>query len=203
MYGTRPIATSTTSASIVSTAPPAAGSTLAFRVLPDVSIAGDLGREFECHALLGQDALELLADFGIHAGQDAVEEFDDDDLRAEAAPHRAELQPDHAGADHEKLRRHLRERERAGRRHDARLVDLDALQARDIRAGRDDDVLRLDGLRLAVRAGHLDLAGRDDLAAADERVDLVLLEQERNAVDVAGDALVLELHHCRQVERRP
>ena len=161
-----------------------------------------LRRQFERHALLLQDALELLADLGVHAGQDAVEKFDHRHLRAEAAPHRAELEPDHAGADHEQLLRHLVERERAGRRHDALLVDLDALQPRDIRAGRDDDVLRLDRLRLAVRALHLDLAGRRDAAVADEGIDLVLLEQERDALDVAVDALVLEFHHRRQIELR-
>jgi hypothetical protein len=37
---------------------------------------------------------------------------------------------------------------------------------------------------------------------ADERVDLVLLEQERDALDVAVDAFVLEFHHRRQIELR-
>ena len=40
MYGTRPIATSTTSASMVSAVPPpAAGSILTFRIFPEVSTA--------------------------------------------------------------------------------------------------------------------------------------------------------------------
>src|SRR5207237_10333861 len=57
-----------------------------------------------------------------------------------------------------------------------------------------------DRLRLPVCALYFDLAGRRDAAVADEGVDLVLLEQERDALDVAVDALVLELHHCRQIE---
>ena len=106
--------------------------------------AGDLGAELERKALLLEDALELLGDLAVHAGQDAIEEFHHGDLGAEAVPHRAEFEPDHAGADDQQLRRHLVERQRAGRRHDALLVDLDALQPRDIGAGGDDDVLGLD-----------------------------------------------------------
>ena len=99
-------------------------------------------------------------DLAVHAGQDAVEEFDHRHLRAEPPPHRAELEPDHAGADHEQVLRHLVERERAGRGHDALLVDLDAREPRHVGAGGDDDVLGLQRLRLAVGAFHLDLAGR-------------------------------------------
>src|SRR5260221_13470331 len=78
--GTRPIDTSTTSASIDSAAPPAVGWTI---------------------ALLFEDALDLSADLAIHSRQDAVEELDHDHLGAETAPHRTELKPDHAGADDE------------------------------------------------------------------------------------------------------
>ena len=48
----------------------------------------------------------------------------------------------------------------------------------------------------------LDLAGRGDAGRAEERVDLVLLEQELDALDVAVDALLLERHHLREVELR-
>ncbi len=116
-------------------------------------------------------------------------------------PDRAELEPDHAGADDQKAAGHLVQRQRAGRRHDALLVDLDALQSRDVGAGGDHDVLGLDGLGLAV-AGHLDLAGTEDLAGALQHVDLVLLHQELDALDVAVDALLLEVHHRRQIELR-
>ena len=56
--------------------------------------------------------------------------------------------------------------------------------------------------RLAVRGRHLDLAGRRDAADALDAVDLVLLEQVVDALDVAVDAFVLELHHRGEVERR-
>ena len=50
---------------------------------------------------LVSDALELLGDLAVHARRDAVEELDHRHLGAEPAPHRAQLQPDDAGADHD------------------------------------------------------------------------------------------------------
>jgi len=117
-------------------------------------------------------------------------------------PYRAELKPDHAGADDQQLPRHLVERERAGRRHDALFVDLDALQARDVGARRNDDVFRLQGLGLAVAARHLDLAGAEYPALAVDDIDLVFLHQEVDALDVAVDALLLEIHHRGKIEFR-
>src|SRR5215216_3195083 len=162
--------------------------------------AGDLGTELESKALLFEHALELLCDLAIHARQDAIEEFDDHDLSAEPFPDRAKLKPDHARADDQKLLRHFFQRQRAGRRHDALLVDLDAFQPRDIGAGGNDDVLGLERLRLAVTACDFDLAGAEDFALAIDDVDLVLLHQELDALDVAVDALLLEVHHRWQIE---
>ncbi len=54
--------------------------------------------------------------------------------------------------------------------------------------------------RLAGRALDHDLAGRGDERLALQPVDLVLLEQERDAVDVGGDRVVLVLHHGGHVE---
>ena len=92
--------------------------------------------------------------------------------------------------------------ERAGRRHDALLVDLDAGKPRDIGAGGDDDVLRLQRLRLAVVGFHLDLAGRDDAAGAAKGFDLVFLEQKVDALDVALDVPVLVFEQRRQIDAR-
>src|ERR1700730_10776981 len=164
--------------------------------------AGDLGAELEYKPLLFQDALELFGDFALHARQEAVEKFHHGALRAEPVPHRAELEPDHAGADDQHFLGHPVERQRTGRRHDALLVDLGAFQPRDIGAGGDDDVFGLEQLRLAVAARHLDLAGAEDPARAADDVDLVLLHQEFDALDVAVDALLLEIHHRWQIELR-
>ena len=182
--------TSTTSASMVSAAPPFAGSTVALSRGPLAIDGGDLRRQLEGHALLFEQALRLFAHLAVHAGQRAVEEFDHDHLGAEPPPHRAELEPDDAGADHQQPLRHLVERQRAGRGDDALLVDLDAVEPRHVGAGGDDDGLRLQHLRLAVLAFDLDLAGRGDAAGAVEGLDLVLAEQEIDALDVAVDRLL-------------
>ena len=164
--------------------------------------AGHLRRQFECDALLFEQALELATDLAVQSGQDAVEELDHDHLGAETTPHRSELEPDHAGADDKKPRRHFVQDQRTGRGHDALLVDLDAAQPRHVRAGGDDDGLAFNRLAGAVGRFHLDLAGRGDAADSREGVDLVFLEQEGDAFDVAVDALVLELHHGGQIELR-
>ena len=80
------------------------------------------------------------------------------------------------------------------------LVDVDAGQPGDVRAGGDDDALGLELLLAAVCVGHLDLAGPEDRARAVDGVDLVLLEQEGDAVDVALHALVLEGQHLGEIE---
>ena len=54
----------------------------------------------------------------------------------------------------------------------------------------------------AVLADDLDLSHGRDASGAVEHLDLVLPEQELDALDVAVDALVLERHHLRQIERR-
>src|SRR5580698_10179881 len=114
--------------------------------------ARNLGAKLERETLLLEDALELLGDLAVHAGQDAIEKFDHGDLRAQTVPHRTEFKPDDAGADDQELARYLVERQRAGRRHDTLFVDLDAFETRDIRSRCNDDVPGLDGLGLAVVA---------------------------------------------------
>ena len=53
---------------------------------------------------------------------------------------------------------------------------------------------------LPLVAGDLDLAGRGDAGVPVHRVDLVLLQQERDAVDIALNALILEGEHGGEVE---
>ena len=61
-------------------------------------------------------------------------------------------------------------------------------------------VFGLQRLRLAVVGFHLDLAGRGDAAGAAKRLDLVLLEQEVDALDVAVDVLVLVFDHRGEID---
>ena len=124
------------------------------------------------------------------------------DLGAEAAPHGAELQADDAGADDHEALRHALELERAGGGDHHLLVDLDARQAGHVGARGDDDVLRLEHLVRAVLGRHLHLARRGDARGAEEGIDLVLLEQELDALGVAVDALLLEGQHRLEIERR-
>ena len=157
-------------------------------------------RELELEALLFENALELLGDLAIHARQDAVEIFDHRDLGAEAAPDRAEFEADDAGADDDQFLRRRGKRERAGGGNNHLLVDIDARQARDIRAGRDYDMFgRMRDL--AVRALDRDFAGRGDPRLALKPVNLVLLQQEGDAGDIGGNRVVLVLHHRAHVER--
>ena len=159
-----------------------------------------LDDELELHALLAEDALELLADLAVHARQDPVEILDHGHLGPEAAPDRAEFEADDAGADDEELARDLFQGERPGGGDDDLLVDGDAGELRDVRARGDDDVLRLQELVAAVLGQHLDAAGAGEPRGAAIGVDAVLLEQELDALGVAVDAVLLEGHHLREVE---
>ncbi len=105
VLGRRPIATSTASASIVSGDPPAAASTAIVAASPATVTPVTLVDELELDALLLEELVGFLADLAVHAGQDLVEIFDHGHLGAEPLPHRAELEPDHAAADHDEVLR--------------------------------------------------------------------------------------------------
>ena len=89
--------------------------------------AGHLMAELEGEALLHEHLLEGGGDFIVQARRDAVEELDNGDLRAEAVPHAAQLQPDHPCADDDQMLRHLVQLQRAGGGDDALLIDLNTL----------------------------------------------------------------------------
>ena len=182
MFGRRPIDTRTTSASIVEASPPAAGSTVRTTLPPFFfSALVTLVEVPDVEALLLEDLRAFLADLAVHAGQDLVEKLDDDDLGAEPPPDRAELQPDHAAADHHHRLGHLVELERGGGIEDDLMIDLDAGQRRDAGAGGDDEILRLVAL-----AADVDRILGGEFGMALQPFDLVLPEQE---FDAAGEAL--------------
>ena len=70
---------------------------------------GHLRRKSELYSLPLENAAELSADLVVHPRQDAVEEFHDDDFRAEPPPDRADFEADHAGADHKQPLRYALE----------------------------------------------------------------------------------------------
>ena len=163
--------------------------------------ARDLGAELEYHALLLQDLLEFLRHFAVHAGRDPVEKLDHGDLGPQPAPDRAHLEADIAGTDHEQVLGHPLEIERAGGGDDAVLVDGDAGQRHDVGAGGDQHVLGRELLDRAIVAQlRHDLARALDPAGAEHVVDLVLLEQELDALGQGLHDLVLVAQHRRQVE---
>ncbi|MNK78658.1 hypothetical protein D3C87_982990 [compost metagenome] len=69
--------------------------------------AGHFRTQLEADALLAQGTLQGFACFAVDARTDPVEEFDHRHLRAQAPPHRAQLQPDHARADHHQMLWHF------------------------------------------------------------------------------------------------
>ena len=131
-----------------------------------------------------------LADLVVHPGHDTVQKLDDRHFRAEPPPDRAELEADDAGADDQELLRHLRRgparpsmtrcafrryRCRAAGPHRSRWRSRSPLVSERLASS-------VDGL-------HRNLAGRGDAADAVISVDLVLLEQELDALDVAVNTL--------------
>ena len=119
-------------------------------LFPDVSTPVTLVPSLNAKPCFFEDALELLATSPSMPGRIRSR----NSTTVTFAPSRRQTEPSSSPITPAPMTsrgsRHLVQRQRAGRRHDALLVDLDALQPRDIGAGGDDDVLGLDRLRLAV-----------------------------------------------------
>jgi hypothetical protein len=124
-----------------------------------------------------------------------IEIFDDGDFCAETAIHCAELQPDHAAADHDQLAGHFIQLQSACGRNDFFLIDLDAGQGHDIRSRGDDDIIGL--IDFAI---DIDLAFSRDLAVPFKARDFVFLEQKLNALGVGLDDFILKAHHLFEIE---
>ena len=110
-------------------------------LLADRSTRTTLVGKLEGKPLLAEEPLKLLGDLEIGARQNAVEKLDHRDFGAEPPPHRTELEADHPRPDHHQMFGHLVAAQRAGRRHDLFLVDVDALEPRRVGARGDDDRL--------------------------------------------------------------
>ena len=145
----------------------------------------------EGHALLFEQALGLLADFAVHAGQHAVEELDHGHLRAEPPPHRAELEADDAGADHQQTLGHLRS---------ASAPVEETMRFSSISMPRSRATSEPVAMTMALVSSVCvlpsspltsTLPGAAMRPAPMKGVDLVLLQQKLDALDVAVDALSL------------
>src|SRR6185436_17506983 len=123
---------------------------------------------------------------------------EDRDFRPETPPDAAELQADDARPDHAEALRDRREGERPLVVADDLVVDDRVRQLPRLRPGRDDHVLRLD--RLLARLDRVAVAAALELAEAADPLDLVLLEEELDALRHLGDDGVLARLHLRHVD---
>ena len=149
-----------------------------------------------------QDALELTADLAVHAGQDAVEEFDDGDLRAQPPPDRAELEPDDAGADRRAACSGTLSSASAPVDDTMRFSSISMPLSRATSEPVAMTMFLVSSVCVLPSAAFTSTLPGAAMRPAVKRIDLVLLEQEGDALDVAVDALVLELHHGREIELR-
>lgn len=138
----------------------------------------------------------------VGGGEELGHRFQDGDFGAQAAPHAAHFEADHARADHAQLLGHGADVQRAVVGQDVLFVKGQAGQLARRRAGGHDDVL---GDQVGVGgAGDLDGPATVDLAGeralAVEIRDLVLLEQVQDAVVVLLDHRVLAADQRVQLE---
>jgi hypothetical protein len=119
-----------------------------------------------------------------------------------SAPHAAHFKSDHAGADDTEFPRHLRHRQRTGVRQHQLFVEGRTGQRTRARAGGDDHMPAADRLRRLAGDVNLPAIGRlaRKAAVAVKKFDLVLLEQEKNALVVLPDHLVLAREHFGDVD---
>src|ERR1044071_2004349 len=151
-------------------------------------------------AALAERLLKRLGNLLVFERHDARQQLDERRLRAEARVDGGELGADRAGAHDDERLRHLFEFEDVVGVDYTLAVGLEARDGADDRARRDDDVLRVDVLRLAVLARDRDLARQRQLARALEDGDGVLLHQELDALRVLRHDLRLALLHVLEGE---
>ena len=161
-----------------------------YAVLLHLGLA-ELGVEPDVQALLGEFPCRHLGDVRVGGGEELRQRLDHRDLGAEPAPYAAQLQADHAGADHAKALRHGVELQRTGVVDDVLAVEFRERQLDRHRTGSQDHVGGRDGLLAAVVAGDLDLVAFQQLAGAEVAGDLVGLEQLGHAAGELLDDLFL------------
>ena len=195
ILGLRPIDTSTTSASSVSLSPPSAGSMVSVAFLPLTVQPVTLVPVLDIKALLLEHARAVLADIAVHAGQDLVEIFHDGDFRAEPQPDAAQLEPDHAAADHDQMSRHFRQFERAGAESTTTCLSLSISTPGN--GVTEEPVAIRTFFAVYALVANIDRVGVFKRTMALDPVDLVLLEQKfdpagqfRNRFELLGQHLL-------------
>ena len=138
--------------------------------------------------------------FGVVERQDAVLRLDHRHLRAELGVGDPEFQPDIARADYRQSLRDLRQGQRFGRGNDA-VAERNARQRNGFRAGRQHDMLGVDGLRPGI---GLDAAGLavEHAGMAAHDLDVAALEQAGDAAGETPDDAVLPFDGAGEIQAR-
>src|SRR2546426_903363 len=158
----------------------------------------------EQHALhrlrdaLGEDVHEI----AIGARQQPGRHLDDGHRAAERGVDGAELEADVAAADDEERCRGVRQIERGGGIHHARVVKLQHRRNRRHRSGRDDGVLELNLILFTVGELHLQTMRVDDLGQALQVLHLAKLDELSRAARQPLDDVVLEVAQLREIDPR-
>ncbi|KAF1856457.1 hypothetical protein Lal_00048580, partial [Lupinus albus] len=161
---------------------------------------GDTGAQADLQSLLGEDLEGFLGDLLVSGREELVQGFQHGDFGTQAGPYGAQLQADHASADHAELLRHGLEVQGAGGVDDDVLVDGSRGDFDRAGAGCQDHVLGLDDLGLSVGTGDFDLLVGQQLAVAFQQGDAVGLEQGAHAAGQVLNDAVLARDHGRYVD---
>ena len=200
VFGLRPTATSSFSASRTSCLPSLVGQREldAFAGLLDV-LGARAG--LDADLLLLEVALQFLRDVLVFHRHDARQHFDDRHVRAEALEDRRELDAHRARADDRQALGDGGEIQDLDVGQDELGVGLQAGKHAGLGAGRDDDVLCLQRLDAGIGL-DFHLAAALEGGEARDALDLGALQQEFDAFGVLGDDPVLALLHFGIVEAR-
>ena len=193
-------------------------------VLVDAPPAG-LRLCVDFHAQLLESAGDDPHGLGVRAGEQLVQDLNDDDAGTELGVERPDLQTGDAAADHGEIERDPRQLERLFRAEDPLAVEPEHRKVRWPAAGRDDRVLELDLFRPRgspdrgpLRGGeggvahqHLDLVSLAKLADPvrkaldDGRLPLLQashVDLDRPRLDPAFGRLLQGVHDARGVDER-
>ena len=159
-----------------------------------------LGSQVKDHANFAKYALHLLADGGIHGGEDGIRKLHHGHLRTEALVHAAELKANNAAANNDHALGHLRQAQGLGGADDALAVELGKGELNRNRTSGHYDMLGLDQKLFAAR--DLDGMGIHKRPQTLEYGDLVLSHQKINARAGRVDDLLLARHHLGPIDFR-
>ena len=160
---------------------------------------GDPRPEADVQALAGELAQGVAGDAPIHHRQEVRQRFQHHDCGTKPPPDAAQLQADHAGADHAEARRHGIEGQGAAGIDDRLAV---AGRRRDVDGygtGCEHDVRGLNLPRLAVPGRERDLPFGEQPAVAGEGVDAVAGEERSDAAGELAHHRILARDHARHV----